>query len=126
MKTAMKHVIVFFAGLSLLSTTLGSVVNAAMVGTQSAVATEQRAEYVSDIKDWLAQEDVKQQLVDLGVNPDDASGRISALTTEELQTLHQRISELPAGAGVVEVIGIVFIVFVILELLGVTNVFTSF
>lgn len=126
MKTAMKRLMVFVAGLSLLSSTFGGVVNAAMVGTESAVAMEQRTEYVSEIKNWLTQDNVKQQLVDLGVDPAHATDRISALTTDELRTLHSRINELPAGAGVVEVIGIIFIVFLILELLGVTNVFTRF
>lgn len=126
MNIAMKRLIVFFAGLSLLSTTLGGAAGAAMIGTQSAVAMEQRAEYVSEIKDWLTQENVEQQLVELGVDPAHATDRIAALTTEELRTLHTRISELPAGAGVVEVIGIIFVVFIILELLGVTNVFTRF
>ncbi len=95
-----------------------------MIGTQPAVSMEQRAEYVSDIKGWLAQDEVRQQLVELGVDPTDASERVASMTAEELQTLHTRIDELPAGAGVVEVIGIVFVVLLILELVGVTNIFS--
>ena len=45
------------------------------------------------------------------------------LTPMEQQLLQQKIADLPAGAGVVEVIGIVFIVLLILELLGVTDIF---
>jgi len=126
MKTVMKRLTVFFAGLSLLSTTFVGVANAAMVGTQSAVSMEQRTEYVGEIRDWLTQDKVKQQLTELGVDPADAADRVATMTTEELRTLHGRINELPAGAGIAEVIGIVFIVFILLELLGVTNVFTNF
>jgi len=124
MKATMKLVVTVVAGMSLLSTTLMSVANAAMIGTQSAMVMEQRSEYIGDIKNWLSQENVKKQLVQLGVNPSDASERISSMTPDELRTLHQRIDELPAGAGLLEVIGIVFVVLLILELLGVTNVFS--
>lgn len=126
LKAAMKRFVVLVAGLGLLSTTFAGVANAAMIGTQSAVSMEQRAEYVEDIKDWLTQDKVKQQLVEMGVDPANASERIAAMTSEELQMLHTQIDELPAGAGVVEVIGLVFVVLLILELVGVTNIFSQF
>lgn len=124
LKAAMKRLVVLAAGLGLLSMTFAGAVNAAMVGTQSAVSTEQRAVYIGDIKGWLAQDNVKQQLVELGVDPANASERVTAMTSEELQTLHTQIEELPVGAGVVEVIGILFVVLLILELVGVTNIFS--
>lgn len=126
MKATMKRLIVFFAGLSLLSTTFMGIANAAMVGTQSAVAMEERSELVGDIKDLLTREDVRKQLVGLGVDPADAGERISAMTASELRTLQQGIGELPAGAGAIEVIGIVFLVLLILEIAGVTNFFSRF
>lgn len=126
LKAAMKRFVVLVAGLGLLSTTFAGVANAAMIGTQSAVSMEQRAEYVEDIKDWLTQDKVKQQLVEMGVDPANASERIAAMTSEELKMLHTQIDELPAGAGVVEVIGLVFVVLLILELVGVTNIFSQF
>lgn len=125
LNAAMKRLVVLVAGLGLLSMTFAGAVNAAMIGTQSAVSTEQRAEYISDIQGWLGQDDVRQQLVDLGVEPSNASERVAAMTTEELQTLHTQIEELPAGAGIIEVIGIVFVVLLILELVGVTNIFSK-
>lgn len=124
LNAAMKRLVALVAGLGLLTMTFAGAVNAAMVGTQSAVSTEQRAEYISEIKGWLGQDGVQQQLVELGVDPANASERVAAMTTEELQTLHQQIEELPAGAGVIEVIGIVFVVLLILELVGVTNIFS--
>lgn len=124
LNAAMKRLVVLVAGLGLLSMTFAGAVNAAMIGTQSAVSTEQRAEYISDIKGWLGQDGVQQQLVELGVDPVNASERVAAMTTEELQTLHTQIEELPAGAGIIEVIGIVFVVLLILELVGVTNIFS--
>lgn len=124
-KSVFKHLIALVAGMSLLSTTVIGVANAAMVGTQSAVALEQRAEHIAGINDWLTQESVKQQLVELGVDPVSAKDRVAAMTAEELQTLNERIGELPAGAGAIEVIGVVFLVLLILELVGVTNIFNK-
>ncbi|HSH40580.1 MAG TPA: PA2779 family protein [Arenicellales bacterium] len=123
LKSVMKRFVVLVAGLGLLATTFAGVANAAMIGTQPAISLEQRAQHVHDIKEWLTQDQVRQQLVELGVDPEHAGQRVAAMTAEELQTLHDRIDELPAGAGLVEVIGIVFVVLLILELVGVTNIF---
>lgn len=125
LNAAVKRFVVLVAGFGLLSTTFAGAVNAAMIGTQSAVSMEQRAEYVSDIQGWLAHDAVKEELVELGVDPATASERVAAMTVEELETLHTRIDDLPAGAGVVEVVGIVFVVLLILELVGVTNIFNA-
>jgi hypothetical protein len=124
LRAATKRFVVLMAALGLLSTSFVGVVNAAMVGTQSAVSSEQRAGYISEINSWLARDSVEQQLVDLGVDPSNAVERVAAMTNEELQTLHTRINELPAGAGLLEVVGIVFVVLLILELVGVTNIFS--
>jgi hypothetical protein len=75
------------------------------------------------IQDFLSRDTVQDQLVALGISPEAAKARVATLTAAERQLLGQQINELPAGAGVVEVIGIVFIVLLILELLGVTDVF---
>lgn len=125
-KNIAKRFVAVLAAASLLSSTLPGVANAAMVGTGTAINMEQRAEYVSDIRAWLNQEKVRDQLVAMGVDPDDAGKRVAGMTGEELRTLHERIENLPAGAGVVAVIGIVFIVLLILELVGVTHVFSNF
>lgn len=80
----------------------------------------------STIQAFLLEEAVQQQLVQLGVKPEHALARVAALTPAEQQLLEQKIADLPAGAGAVEVIGIVFIVLLILELLGVTDIFKKF
>lgn len=108
----------------LLCTTATTVANAAMFGTQDAVAVEERAAQVSGVKDWLTQEEVKTQLVELGVNPANAAERISAMTAEELRTVNAKIEDLPAG-GLLEVIGVIFVVLIILEIVGVTHIFSK-
>lgn len=118
-----RRIITFLASLSLLFTTLAGGVNAAMVGTGTAVNNEQRGEQISEINAWLSQDQVRSQLVAMGVDPENATERVASMTSEELRVLHGEIQDLPAGAGLVEVIGLVFIVLLILELVGVTDIF---
>lgn len=125
LKNTLKRFVVSVAGMSLLSTTFLGMANAAMVGTQAAISASERAEYVSEVKQWMTEKAVQEELVAMGVDQDAASERVDAMTNEELRALHGRIDQLPAGAGVVEVVGIVFIVLIILELVGVTNVFSA-
>lgn len=79
----------------------------------------------ADLEALVNREDVRKELVALGVDPDDAAARIAALTPAELTMLQGKIDSMPAGADVLAVLGIVLVVFIVLELLGVTNVFTS-
>ncbi len=96
---------------------------AGMLGTGSA-DTQNHAELSADpIDAFLSQDKVKQQLVSLGVDPVIAQERVASLTPQERKLIEEKIDELPAGAGALEVIGIVFLVLLILELVGVTDIF---
>jgi hypothetical protein len=63
-------------------------------------------------------------LVDYGVSEEAVDLRVNQLTAAELQQMHARLAELPAGAdsGVGLILGIIFI-FIILDLLGATDIF---
>lgn len=79
----------------------------------------------AELESLVNREDVRKELVAMGVDPDDAAARIAALTPAELSMLQGHIDSMPAGADVLAVLGIVLVVFIVLEILGVTNVFTS-
>jgi hypothetical protein len=80
----------------------------------------------SQLEALLTREDVRKQLIMLGVDPNDASDRIASLTPDELAMLQERMDNLPAaGANILAVLGIVLVVFIILELVGVTDVFNE-
>ena len=78
----------------------------------------------AELEALVNREDVRQELVALGVDPDDAAARIAALTPSELSMIQGQIDSLPAGANVLVVLGVVLVVLIVLEFLGVTNVFT--
>jgi hypothetical protein len=102
--------------------TIAAPASAAIVGTEQMLAQSGAQQRVDA---FLARAEVLQQLQDWGVDAADAQQRVAALTEAELELLAQKIGELPAGAGALEVIGIVFLVLLILELVGVINVFSG-
>ena len=99
--------------------------HAAVVGTEAAIVSHERTERIERINSVLARDEVRRQLERLGVNPADASARVAALSDAELLALEERMQELPAGAGALEVLGIVLLVLLVLELVGVTDVFKA-
>ncbi len=98
---------------------------AAVLSTQDLIAMEQQTSAVNALGQALAREDVRAQLLDMGVSPDEVQARIAVLSPAELASLNQQIADLPAGSGAVGVLGVVFLVLLVLELLGVTDVFKA-
>jgi len=100
--------------------------NAAVLTTEDYLSATARTEQLQTIDAALAREDVRQQLLAMGVEPEQALQRIALLSDEDLATLAAEMEELPAGGSVLAVIGIVFVVLMILELTGVINIFNNF
>ncbi len=98
--------------------------SAALVGTEQLLEQSQQASAQQRVDGFMARAEVQQQLEAWGVDAQQAQARVASLSDAELQQLAEKIDELPAGAGALEVIGIVFLVLLILELVGVINVFS--
>jgi hypothetical protein len=100
---------------------------AGIIATPAAIAAQENHESLSRLKDLLAREDVRGQLVQMGIDPVVAEQRVNSLTPSEVAQLQPQLDNLPAGGdGLLVVIGVVFIVLIILELVGVTNIFSKF
>jgi len=98
--------------------------SAAVIDTQTLLAVE--TESPQDVLTaFLAREDVHDQMVALGVDPESAANRVAGLTDQELVELQSHIRELPAGSSALAVLGAVFLVLIVLELVGVTNIFSK-
>jgi hypothetical protein len=95
---------------------------AEVIGAEQFMSVTDRRATVDRIDAVLAQSEVKKELERLGVDPDQTSARIAALSDQELQLLAHDLEELPAG-GLLATIGVVFIVLLILELVGVIDIF---
>ncbi len=97
---------------------------ATVIDTQTLLATQAESPQAA-VQSFLARGEVQEQLVALGVDPADASGRVAALTDQELSLLQNHINDLPAGSSALAVLGAVFLVLLVLELVGVTNIFSK-
>ena len=98
---------------------------AGVISTETAIEVQQREATIERIDAVLARSSVQQQLEAFGVDAADARARIANLSDSELAQLEQRMNTLPAGAGALEVLGIVLLVLLVLELVGVTDIFKS-
>lgn len=111
------------------------VMNTAPIGLAQAkmVTTDQVLEQAGPASDrervesFLLREDVQRQLVELGIDPKEATDRVASLSDEEIQQIAGRLDELPAGEGTVGVVVgailIIFLVLLVTDLLGLTDVF---
>jgi hypothetical protein len=110
--------------LAVLNLSSPPVARAAMVGTLQAVeAGSSRAADLSVVTSTLARDQVRAQMLALGVDPAAVDARVARLTDAELRSLAERMGELPAGGDALAIIGVVFVVLIILELVGVIDIF---
>ncbi len=100
---------------------------AAMVATETVLESSQGQEARTRIKQVLAREDVRQALIQQGVDPLEAGARIDSLSDAEALAVADKLDQLPAGSGALEVILIVaLIVFLTLlatDIMGYTDIF---
>jgi hypothetical protein len=113
--------------LSLMMGTMPLVVQAQpsqLVSTQSALEAVQISAERERIDKLLARADVREQLVNHGVELNEVEARVAALSDQEVQQMAEQLDNMPAGAnGVVGALLTVFIILLVTDLLGLTHVF---
>lgn len=95
---------------------------AAMISSSTQASAEQGFYGRDQIHQMLTSQSVQDQLVSMGVDLEQAKQRIAVLSDSEMQTLNEKMSELPKG-GILGLIGAVFVVLLILEITGVIDIF---
>ena len=100
---------------------------AVMIGTETVRDMSRGQEARAQIKQLLMREDVRQALVNQGIDPGEAGARIDSLSDLEAIAVADKLDQLPAGSGALEVFLIVslvaFIVLLITDILGYTDIF---
>lgn len=103
------------------------VAQAGLVATDDIAQENELSAQRDQVLAYMARDDVRQELVNQGVDPDEAITRVAALSDAEISQIARRIGQLPAGEGAVgAVVGallLVFIVLLITDVAGVTDVF---
>jgi hypothetical protein len=100
---------------------------AAMVSTDAVIAERGAAAEREAVESFLARDDVRQQMRDLGVDPAEADARVAAMSDAEVRQLAGKLEEAKAGQSAVgAIIGagvFIFVVLLITDLLCLTSVF---
>ena len=100
---------------------------AVMIATETVRDMSRGQEARAQIKQLLMREDVRQALVNQGIDPGEAGARIDSLSDPEAIAVADKLDQLPAGSGALEVFLVVslvaFIVLLITDILGYTDIF---
>ncbi len=126
MQKNFRNSIIAILVLSILQLSSPLVAQAEIIGTLESLQSAQREADLATVNAALAREEVRAKMIELGVQPDEVSARVAALTDAELRSMAADIQSAPAGAGAIAVIGVVFLVLLILEAVGVIDIFKKF
>ncbi len=99
------------------------VAQAGMISTRTIIESEssphaQSSTSIERIRTLLARDDVRAQMVALGVDPAEAASRVNALTDEELVLLAGRLEQLPAGEGAMTTFALIALIVTVVVLLA--------
>jgi hypothetical protein len=95
---------------------------AAMVGTAQIV--EDAGGQIFDLNTMQQKRDwIQAQLEQGGVSVADSRLRVSGMSDDQVIQVHQRMEEMPAGAGAAGAVLFVFLVLVVTDLMGATDIF---
>jgi hypothetical protein len=102
-------------------------VTAAMIETEVMMEASRGQEARNRIKELLVREDIRQTLINHGIDPREAAARIDSLSDAEAMAVNEKLDQLPAGSGALEAILIVslivFLVLLLTDILGYTDIF---
>lgn len=116
-----KRILLTLVVFSIFGLGLQNVSVAAIVSSGDMIAAQQDLLDRDQLKTLISREDVREQLVDLGVDVEAAIARVDSMTDIEVQQLSAKMNEMPAGAGFAEIAVLAFLVLVVLEVTGVTD-----
>lgn len=109
----------------MLTLSIQSVGHAAIVSTTDLVSAQQTSIDREQVRDWLAREEVRDQLTSMGVDVDAAKARVDSMTPEEVTNMAANMDEMPAAGGVLEAALIILLILVILDIAGTTDIFPN-
>lgn len=121
MKT-LQRILCLVMSLSLIVLPIGPA-QAAMIGNAQIINEVQSELNRTEILQLLDREAARQQLLALGVSPEEVKQRVAQMTDAEVAQLNQHLADLPAGGDIWGVLLLLFIVFIITDMLGATDIF---
>ncbi len=116
-----KRILLTLVVLSTFTLGMQNVSVAAIVSSGDMMSAQQDQFDRDQLKTLMSRDDLREQLVDLGVDVDAAIARVDSMTDGEVQLLSAKMDEMPAGSGFIETAVLAFLVLVVLEVTGVTD-----
>ena len=106
----------------------GGLAQAGLVEAEQVVAASAASADRARVVTFLLREDVREQMIRLGVRPDEAIARVAALSDAELQRITGHLDRLPAGQfgppeALIITAAVIFLILLILDIAGVTDIF---
>jgi len=124
--TMMAYVMRGIGGVMLMTVTmlgLQSPAYAGMVGTGTVIDHQQTVLDRGQLLTTLDRDDVRRQLIAMGVDPQAARERVASLSDEELHSVAGRVQDLPAGGDILGVAVLIFLVLLFTDIMGYTDIF---
>lgn len=96
---------------------------AAMLSNQDIAAQQSLQAERDQLRERVMRDEVKSQMVSMGVDPVDVENRINKLTSSEISQINGNLDSLPAGGNVLGTIALVLIILILLEITGSIDIF---
>ena len=109
--------------LALQITAVGTMAQAQMISTDTAIERAAPAMDRAQLIDEMQKQDVRDEMIRLGISPDEAEARLAALSDAEVARLVRQAEADKAGADIVGTLFTVFIILLVTDLLCFTRVF---
>lgn len=118
----MRKTIAFSMILTLLSSLILPA-QAAMVGTGELLHQQSMTNERAKLSAFLQRDEVKKELISVGVSPAQVNERVASLTDDEVMQINHKMDAMPAGGDVLGIVVLVFVIFVITDVIGATDIF---
>jgi hypothetical protein len=109
--------------LALQITAVGTMAQAQMISTDTAIERAAPAMDRAQLIDEMQKKEVRDEMIRLGISPDEAEARLAALSDAEVARLVRQAEADKAGADIVGTLFTVFIILLVTDLLCFTRVF---
>ncbi len=123
MNITKKGVAIALSAQLVLATQAVTLAQAQMLGTDTAIAKYTALADRAVLMDELQRGEVRNQIIELGVDPAEAEARLAALSDAEIATILNQMENDSAGADIVGTLFTVFVILLVTDLLCFTRVF---
>lgn len=116
MKTLVRMMLCLIISFTLIELPVMKSAHASMITTNQVVSEMTRVESHERVANFMDRKDVQDQMIKLGVSPEEAQKRVASLSEAELRKITQEIDESTVGGDVGGILVLVVLVLLIIYL----------